>query len=91
MQSFLGSLKDTASSYTPAPVPLQVVPPSTVKWTLVAKSNGTASLLPSLNASVWDAVKRGRVSPAPVDVTVTDRLGTRVVKVGAEVTAITVR
>ena len=91
MQTFLGSLKDTAASYTPAPVPLQVVAPSTVKWTVVAKSDGTASLLAYVNASVWDAVKRVRVTVAPVDVTITDRAGTRVVKVGAQLASVPLR
>ncbi len=91
MQAFLGSLKDSAASYTPAPVPLQVVAPSTVKWTLVAKSDGTVSLLTYLNASVYDAVKRVRLTVAPVDVTIIDRAGTRVVKVGPQVTSVPVR
>ena len=91
MKAFLGSLKDTATSYTPAPVPLQVVAPSTVKWTVVAKSDGTATVLTYVNASVWDAVKRVRVTVAPVDVTITDRAGTRVIKVGAQLTSVPLR
>ena len=91
MKAFLGSLKDTATSYTPAPVPLQVVAPSTVRWTVVAKSDGTATVLAFLNASIWDAIKRVPVTVAPVDVTITDRAGTRVVKVGAQVTSVPLR
>jgi hypothetical protein len=91
MQSFLASLRDSASSYRPAGVPLRVQAPTGVKTLVVGKSNGTASLLTYLNASIYDPVKRTRLTVAPVDVTVTDRVGTRVVKVGPSVQAISLR
>ncbi len=91
LKSFLTGLKDTASSYTPAPVALQVSAPSNVKWILTAKSDGSKTLYAYVNAAIWDVRKRVRLNVNPVDVVVTDRLGARTVKVGAEVTAITVR
>ena len=91
MKSFLGSLKDTAPSYRPARVPLEVVAPSTVKWMVVGKSGGSATLLAYQNASVWDAIKRVRLTVAPVSVTVTDRVGPRVIQVGPQVTAVPLR
>ncbi len=91
MTSFLGSLKDAAPSYTPGPVGLHVVAPSTVRWTVVGRSDGSAGVLVYLNAPVWDAVKRVRLTVAPVDVTITDRVGTRVVKVGPQVTSVPLR
>ena len=95
MRDLLGSLKDSApagtTTYKPAAVPLQVTAPSTVKWLLIGRSDGTARLLAYLNTSIWDVTKRVRLTPAPVDVTVTDRLGARTVKVGTTLTSIPVR
>ena len=91
MRDFLGALKDSAPSHVPAPVPLQVTAPSTVKWILTAKSDGTTTLYAYLNASVWDIQKRTRLAPAPVNVTVTDRVGSRTLKIGASLTAVPVR
>ncbi len=91
MRDLLGALKDTAPAYTPSPVPLQVTAPSTVKSVLTAKSDGTTTLYAYLNTSIWDVQKRVRITPKPVDVTITDRAGTRIVKVGATLTAIAVR
>jgi hypothetical protein len=91
LKGFLNGLKDTAASYTPAPVALQVTAPSTVKWILTAKSDGTKTLLAYLNTSIWDVRTRTRIKVNPVDVVVVDRLGTRTVKVGAEVVSIPVR
>ncbi len=92
MRDFLGGLKDTAvASYKPVAVPLQVTAPSTVKWVLSQKASGSTTLYAYLNVSIWDVVKRTRLTPAPVDVTITDRAGVRTVKVGATMTAIPVR
>jgi hypothetical protein len=94
MRDFLAALKDAPAgggSYTPSPVPLQVTAPSTVKWLLTAKADGTTTLYAFLNASIWDAIKRVPLTPAPVNVTVTDRAGARTIKVGASVTAIPIR
>ena len=95
MRDFLGSLKDTgpagATTFQPAAVPLKVTAPSTVKWLLTGKSDGTTTLLAYLNTSIWDVTKRVRLNPAAVDVTVTDRLGARTVKVGTTLTTIAVR
>ncbi len=91
MRDLLGALKDPAPTYTPSPVPLQVTAPSNVKWLLTAKADGTTTLYAYLNASIWDVQKRVRLNPSPVDVKITDRAGTRTVKVGATLTAITVR
>jgi hypothetical protein len=91
MKQLLGSLRDPAASFTPTPVPLQVTAPSTVKWVVVAKSTGAKTLFAYLNAQIWDVVKRTRLTVDPVDVTVTDAAGTRVVKVGPQVTAIPLR
>jgi TAT (twin-arginine translocation) pathway signal sequence len=91
MQAFLGSLRDSATAYQPAPVQLQVVAPTSVSWTLVGRSDGSSTLLAYQNVSAYNAVKRLRVTVVPVDVTITDRIGTRVVKVGAEVTSIPLR
>lgn len=91
MQRFLAALKDTAPSHTPAPVALQVTAPTSVKWTVVAKSDGSTSLLAYVNGSVWDAVKRVRTTVTPVDVTIADQAGVRVVKVGADVVSIPLR
>src|SRR5215217_3176121 len=91
MRDFLFGLKDTATSHTPTPVPLQVTAPSTVKWTLTAKADGTTTLYAYLNASIWDVAKRVRLNPAPVNVTITDRAGARTIKIGASLTAITIR
>ena len=57
----------------------------------MGRSDGSARVLIYLNASVWDAVKRVRLTVAPVDVTITDRVGTRVVKVGPQVTSVPLR
>jgi hypothetical protein len=95
MRDFLGSLRDTApagtTSFAPAPVALQVTAPSTVKWLLTAKADGTTTVLAYLNTAIWDINKRVRLTPAPVDVTVTDRAGARTVKVGTTLTSVTLR
>jgi len=91
MRKFLGGLKDTATNYKPTAVPLQVTAPSTVKWVLTAKSDGTTTLYAYLNSSIWDVAKRTHLNPAPVNVKVTDRAGTRTIKVGAAITAIKIR
>jgi hypothetical protein len=91
LKNFMRGLKDTAASYTPSPVPLQVTAPSNVKWILTAKSDGTKTLLAYVNTAIWDIRNRTRITVRPVDVVVVDRLGSRTVKVGADVTAIPVR
>ncbi len=91
MHDFLGALEDTAAAYAPTAVPLQVTGPSTVKWVLTAKSDGTTTLYAYLNTSIWDVEKRVRINPTPVDVTITDRAGTRTLKVGATLTPVTIR
>jgi hypothetical protein len=91
LQKFVTALKDTAASYTPTAVPLQVTAPSNVKWVLTAKSDGTKTLLAYLNASIWDVKHRTRIKVNPVDVVVTDRLGPRTFKVGADLVSIPVR
>jgi hypothetical protein len=94
MRDFLAGLRDTPASgatYAPSPVPLQVTAPSTVKWLLTAKADGSTTLYAYLNASIWDVVKRVYLTPAPVSITVTDRAGARTIKVGASVTAIPIR
>ncbi len=88
LKKFLAGLKDTAASYTPSPVPLQVTAPANVKWILTAKSDGTKTVLAYLNAPVWDIRRRTRLSVSPVDVVIVDRAGTRKVRVGAGVVAI---
>jgi hypothetical protein len=90
MKQFLGSLRDSAPSCTPAQLQLTITAPSTVKWLPVGRSDGTTSLLAYQNLPVYDPVKRVRLTVPPVDVTIADRLGTRVVKVGAELTTIPV-
>ena len=91
MKSFLGQLKDTAASYTPAPVALQVTAPSTVRWVVTGKSDGTTTLYAYLNVSIWDIKKRVRLNPTPVDVVVTDRAGSRTIKVGPTLVSVPVR
>ena len=91
MKSFVTGLKDTAASYTPAPVALQVTAPSTVKWLVTGKSDGTTTLYAYLNASIWDIKDRRRLTVNPVDVVVVDRLGARTVKVGADVVSVALR
>ena len=91
MKGFLASLKDTLPTRHVRRVPLVVDAPADVKWLLTERSNGTHSLLAYRNASVYDPVAKVRTSVAPASVTVTDRAGTRVVRVGAEVTRIPVR
>lgn len=92
MQRFLGSLRDSARSYTPAPVALQVAAPSTVKWLAVGKSDGSHTVLAYQNTSLYDPIKRIKLlTVGPVDVTVTDRFGPRVVPVGPAVKAIPLR
>ncbi len=91
LKGFLAGLKDTAASYTPAPVALQVTAPASVKWILTAKSDGTKTLLAYLNTSVWDIKRRTRITVNPVDVVIVDRAGARTVKVGAGVVAVPIR
>ena len=91
LKNFTRGLRDSAASYTPAPVPLQVTAPSNIKWLLTAKSNGSKTLYAYLNASVYDVVTKEYTPVQPVDVVVVDRLGTRTVKVGTDVVAIPIR
>ena len=91
LKGFLAGLKDTAASYTPAPVGLQVTAPSTVKWIVTGKSDGTATVYAYLNTSVWDVRSRTHITVRPVDVVVVDRAGARTVKVGATVVAVPLR
>ena len=57
----------------------------------MGKSDGSRSLLMYRGAPVWTPDPRTRRTVATADVTVTDRLGTRVVKVGAEVVSLRIR
>ena len=91
LKNFIAGLADTAPTYTPAPVALQVTAPATVKWVLTAKSNGTKTLYAYLNTSIWDIKTRTRITVNPVDVVIVDRAGARTVKIGPGVTAIPIR
>lgn len=91
MRSFLGSLKDGAAAYSPPAVRLQVSAPPAVRWQLVGRSDGTTTLLAYRDLPVWNPDFRIRVSVTSVNVTVTDRLGSRVVAVGPRVVAIPIR
>jgi hypothetical protein len=91
MQSFLASLRDPVASYTPPPFRVGVAGPSKLKWLAVGKSDGSRGLLMYRGAHVWNPDTRTRRTVPPADVTVTDRVGTRVVKVGAEVVSLRIR
>ena len=91
MQRFLTSLRDTATSYTPAPVQVGVSGPRNLKWMVVGKSDGSRNLLMYLGAALWNPETRTRRTVRYADVTVTDRLGTRVVGVAGKVVSLRVR
>jgi hypothetical protein len=91
MQTFLASLRDSAASYTPPPFEIGVQGPKNLRWLPVGKSDGSRSLLMYRGAPVWDPDTRTRRTVKVADVTVTDRLGTRVVKVGADVVTLGIR
>jgi hypothetical protein len=91
MQDFLALLRDPVASYTPPSFRVGVSGPSNLKWLPVGKSDGSRGLLMYRGAPVWNPDTRTRRTVATADVTVTDRLGTRVVKVGAEVVSLRIR
>ncbi len=91
MQSFLASLGDSAASYSPPPVSVGVQGPRNLRWLAVGRSDGTCRLLMYRGAPVWDPDTRTRRTVTAADVTVVDSLGTRVVKVGAQVVKVRVR
>ncbi len=91
MRAFLGSLRDTARSYTPPPVKLGVSGPRNLKWVLVGKSDGSKTLLMYRGAAVYNPDTRTRRTVSLADVTVTDRAGTRIVRVGARVVPLRIR
>ena len=91
MTSFLASLEDTRASYSPPPVQIGVAGPRNLKWLAVGKSDGSRNLLMYLGASVWNPDTRTRLAVPAADVTVTDRLGTRVAKVGPQVVSLRIR
>ena len=91
VKAFQERLMDPVSSYSPVPVRLQVTAPADVKWTVVQKSDGSTRILAYRNASVYNVDTKTRLNLAAVQVTVTDREGTRVVEVGPNVRGIRVR
>jgi hypothetical protein len=91
MQSFLTSLRDPVASYRPPTFRVGVSGPRNLEWLPVGKSDSSRSLLMYRAASVWDPDTRTRRSTKAARVTVTDRLGTRVVKVGPDVVSVPIR
>jgi len=91
MQTFLESLRDSTASYTPPPFRVGVQGPDSLRWLPVGKSDGSRSLLMYRGGAVWDPTTRTRRTVKSADVTVTDRLGTRVVKVGPDVVTLRIR
>ncbi len=91
MQGFLTSLRDTATAYSPPPVNVGVQGPQNLKWLAVGKSGGSQTLLLYRSAPVWNPNDRTRRTVPAANVTVSDRLGTRVVKVGGQVVSLPIR
>jgi hypothetical protein len=91
MRSFLALLRDPVRSYTPPPFSVGVAGPSDLRWIPVGKSDGSRALLMYRGARVWNPTTRTRITVNTVDVRITDRLGTRVVKVGPSVVMVRVR
>ena len=91
MQKFLTSLRDTAvESYAPPAVSVGVQGPRNLRWTAVGKSDGSCRLLMYRGAPVWNPDTRTRRTVKAADVTVVDSLGTRVIKVGAQLVRVRV-
>jgi hypothetical protein len=91
MQRFLASLQDPVASYKPPSFRVGVAGPSNLTWIPVGKSDGSRALLMYRDAPLWDPDTRTRRTVRTADVTVTDRIGTRVVKVGAQVVSLRIR
>ena len=68
-----------------------VAGPPDLKWLAVAKSGGSLRPLMYRGVAVWNPDTRTRRTVQAADVTVTDSAGTRVVKVGAQVTSLPFR
>jgi hypothetical protein len=91
MRAFLGPLRDTARDYAPPAIPFAISGPSTLRHYLVGKSDRSARVLMYLDLPVWDPVQRVRLNAPTANVTVIDRLGPRIVQVGASVTSLGLR
>ncbi len=91
MRGFLASLRDTASSYSPPTVQVGVSGPSNLRWLVVGKSDGIRTMLLYRGAPVWNPETRTRRTVTTADVTISDRLGSRVVSVGAQVVKVRIR
>ncbi len=91
VRRFQERLADPVASHTPVPVRLSVTAPADVTWMVVQKSDGSNRILAYRDVSVYDTVRKTRLDPGAVPVTVTDRRGTRVVSVGPNVRGIRVR
>lgn len=92
LQRFLNGLKDTAeSSYRPTPVGVSVSGPDNLRWLAVGRSDGSARLLMYLDAQVYDPLRKAKLMTNTVDVTVTDKAGSRVIQARPGVRSVPLR
>lgn len=90
MASFLGSLRDPGTTYTPPRIALQVSSASgDVRSTVTAKRNGSVTVHVRRATECWDPLRRQRISVAGVPVTIRTATSTRTVTVNHRVSSIT--
>lgn len=91
MRKLLASLRDASAEYSPPPVQFAISGPSTLRHVLIGKSDGGCRVLMYLDTSVWDPVRKARVTSSGATITVTDRLGPRRVRVGPRLRSFVLR
>jgi hypothetical protein len=88
-KSFLAQLKDPGAAYQPKAIGLRVTSSaSDVRWTAIAKRDGSVRLFLRRSKDAWDPVHKVRLNVPSVGVSVTTAKGTRTVSVGSKVVTI---
>lgn len=92
VQALLEALRDPGPVYTPRATSLSVRSRATdVAHVVTAKRDGSATVWLWRDSSVWNPVQRELLAVPPATVTVTDRRGSRDVRVDAQVTSVPLR
>lgn len=92
VQALLQALRDPGPAYTPSATSLGVRSRATdVAHVVTAKRDGSATVWLWRDSSIWDPNRRQPRSVPPVTATINDRLGSRDVRVDAQVRGVELR